>query len=117
MWASSFGVRRACRPSVPAALGALLVAAWTASPAHALQVLDARDGVAVEAILSIKEATRIRIEGAPITDVFGKASRWKPSCRSRKPRASASKGRRSRTCSATSIPATAAAACRHLRAR
>ena len=30
------------------------------SPAHALQVLDARDGVAVEAILSIKEATRIR---------------------------------------------------------
>jgi conjugal transfer pilus assembly protein TraK len=40
-------------------------------PAHALQVLDARDGVAIEAILSIKEPTRIRIEGAPITDVFG----------------------------------------------
>ena len=39
--------------------------------AHALQVLDARDGVAIEAILSIKEPTRIRIEGAPITDVFG----------------------------------------------
>ena len=34
-------------------------------------MLDARDGVAVEAVLSIKEPTRIRIEGAPITDVFG----------------------------------------------
>ena len=40
-------------------------------PAVALQVLDARDGVAIEAILSIKEPTRIRIDGAPITDVFG----------------------------------------------
>ena len=71
MWASSFGVRWTCAPSAPAALAALLLAAWAMSPAHALQVLDARDGVAVEAILSIKEATRIRIEGAPITDVFG----------------------------------------------
>lgn len=59
------------RPSSFVAPAALLVTAWAASPAHALQVLDARDGVAVEAILSIKEATRIRIEGAPITDVFG----------------------------------------------
>ena len=42
-----------------------------ALPAHALQVVEARDGVAVEAIVSIKEPTRIRIEGAPITDVFG----------------------------------------------
>ena len=40
-------------------------------PVLALQVLDARDGVAVEAILSIKEPTRIRIEGTAITDVFG----------------------------------------------
>ncbi|MFN8893739.1 MAG: type-F conjugative transfer system secretin TraK, partial [Betaproteobacteria bacterium] len=55
------------------------VAAWAgltgllaaASPATALQVLDARDGVAVEAVLSIKEPTRIRIDGAAITDVFG----------------------------------------------
>ena len=39
--------------------------------ALALQVLDARDGVAIEAILSIKEPTRIRIDGAAITDVFG----------------------------------------------
>jgi conjugal transfer pilus assembly protein TraK len=55
------------RRSVAAALFAL-----ACSPAsHALQIVDARDGVAVEAILSIKEPTRIRIEGAPITDVFG----------------------------------------------
>jgi conjugal transfer pilus assembly protein TraK len=55
------------------------VAAWAAltgllaatAPAIALQVLDARDGVAVEAVLSIKEPTRIRIDGAAITDVFG----------------------------------------------
>ena len=39
--------------------------------AHALQVLEASDGVAVEAIVSQKEPTRIRIEGSPITDVFG----------------------------------------------
>lgn len=46
-------------------------AAVLAMPVHALQVVDVRDGVAVEAILSIKEPTRIRIDGAPITDVFG----------------------------------------------
>lgn len=39
--------------------------------AYALQLIEARDGVSVEAIVSIKEATRIRIDGAPITDVFG----------------------------------------------
>lgn len=39
--------------------------------AQALQVIDASDGASVEAILSIQEPTRIRIEGAPITDVFG----------------------------------------------
>jgi conjugal transfer pilus assembly protein TraK len=43
----------------------------TAVPAQALQLVEASDGVSVEAILSIKEPTRIRIEGAPITDVFG----------------------------------------------
>jgi conjugal transfer pilus assembly protein TraK len=53
-----------------AAVG-LLTGALISPPACALQVLDARDGVAIEAILSIKEATRIRIDGAPITDVFG----------------------------------------------
>lgn len=39
--------------------------------AHALQVVEAGDGVAVEAIVSQKEPTRIRIEGTPIVDVFG----------------------------------------------
>jgi len=53
------------------ALAGLVVACLCGTPAHALQTLEARDGVAVEAILSIKEPTRIRIEGAPITDVFG----------------------------------------------
>ncbi|MBE0546523.1 MAG: type-F conjugative transfer system secretin TraK [Rubrivivax sp.] len=59
--------QRAWRP----AASALILCAAALQPAHALQVLDARDGVAIEAILSIKEPTRIRIEGAPITDVFG----------------------------------------------
>lgn len=49
----------------------LLIVSAMATPASALQTVEARDGVAVEAILSIKEATRIRIDGAPITDVFG----------------------------------------------
>jgi conjugal transfer pilus assembly protein TraK len=49
---------------------ALIALAWVPM-SHALQIVDARDGVAVEAILSVKEPTRIRIEGAPITDVFG----------------------------------------------
>lgn len=40
-------------------------------PSHALQMVEARDGVAVEAVISLKEPTRIRIENAPITDVFG----------------------------------------------
>jgi len=39
--------------------------------ANALQVIDTSDGASAEAILSIQEPTRIRIEGAPITDVFG----------------------------------------------
>lgn len=39
--------------------------------AHALQIVEARDGVTVEAVIAIKEPTRIRIENASITDVFG----------------------------------------------
>lgn len=39
--------------------------------ASALQVIDTSDGASIEAILSIQEPTRIRIEGTPITDVFG----------------------------------------------
>lgn len=51
----------------------LIPALWCAEPrlAVALQVVDATDGVTVEAVLAIKEATRIRIDGAPITNVFG----------------------------------------------
>ena len=40
-------------------------------PAQALQLVEASDGVAAEAIVSLKEPTRLRIEGMPITDVFG----------------------------------------------
>ena len=47
------------------------VFALTPMPAHALQIVEASDGVSVEAIVSIKEPTRIRIDGTPITDVFG----------------------------------------------
>lgn len=48
-------------------------ALWLAElpAAHALQTLDAADGVTVEAAVSIKEPTRIRIAGAPIVNVFG----------------------------------------------
>lgn len=50
----------------------VVAAALTVSlPAHALQLLEASDGVAIEGVVSIKEPTRIRIEGAAITDVFG----------------------------------------------
>ena len=41
---------------------ALLLA--SASPALALQVVEGSDGVSVDAVLSIKEATRIRVDGA-----------------------------------------------------
>ncbi len=47
------------------------IAAITALPAQALQLVEASDGAAVEAILSIREPTRIRIEGMSITDVIG----------------------------------------------
>ena len=36
-----------------------------------LQVVEATDGVTVEAVLAIREPTRIRIDGAAITNVFG----------------------------------------------
>ena len=42
-----------------------------AGSAHALQVIEARDGVTVQASVSLKEPTRIKVEGAAITDVFG----------------------------------------------
>ncbi len=58
--------------SASASASALVLSLLLAAPcALALQLVDAKDGVAVEAIVSIKEPTRIRIEGAAITDVFG----------------------------------------------
>ena len=53
-----------------AVLAAATFAGLSAS-AHALQLVEARDGVTVDAVISIKEPTRIRIENAKITDVFG----------------------------------------------
>ena len=51
----------------------LMPALWLAElpSAAALQLVEASDGVTVEAVLSIKEPTRIRIDGAAITNVFG----------------------------------------------
>lgn len=60
--------RKACQATMM--LGVIATALF-ALRAHAMQVIEARDGVSVEAIVSMKEATRIRIENAPITDVFG----------------------------------------------
>jgi len=58
--------------SKPWFLPLLATAAALASlSAHALQIVEARDGVTVEAVIAIKEPTRIRIENASITDVFG----------------------------------------------
>jgi conjugal transfer pilus assembly protein TraK len=56
---------------LPLLATAFELAALTTAPAHALQLVEARDGVTVEAVIAIKEPTRIRIENAPITDVFG----------------------------------------------
>lgn len=50
---------------------AFALAALVTLPAAALQLVEARDGVTVEAVIAVKEPTRIRIENAPITDVFG----------------------------------------------
>src|SRR6202022_910337 len=49
---------------------AVLFAASSVS-VHALQLLDARDGVSVAAKVSLKEATRIKVETATIVDVCG----------------------------------------------
>src|SRR6202521_5233221 len=60
----------AVRPLLTASLLASLLA--TSPPAaFALQRVEARDGVSVEAAIALKEATRIKIDGAPISDVFG----------------------------------------------
>jgi conjugal transfer pilus assembly protein TraK len=61
--------RKPLRQSAAALLAVAMAAVAPCS--HALQVLDAKDGIAIEAIVSLKEPTRIRIDGAPIVDVFG----------------------------------------------
>ncbi len=43
----------------------------SATPSHALQLVEASDGVSVAAVLSLKEPTRIRVDGSSITNVFG----------------------------------------------
>jgi conjugal transfer pilus assembly protein TraK len=48
-----------------------LAAMWIGAPVMALQTIDARDGVTAEAAISLKEATRIRIDGARIANVVG----------------------------------------------
>jgi conjugal transfer pilus assembly protein TraK len=48
-----------------------LATALSTPSIHAMQIIDARDGVTVEAVIANKEPTRIRIENTPITDVFG----------------------------------------------
>jgi conjugal transfer pilus assembly protein TraK len=58
------------RLQLTASLLASLLA--TSAPiAFALQRLEAKDGVSVEAAIALKEPTRIKIDGAPISDVFG----------------------------------------------
>ena len=52
-------------------IASCVVALLAAAEACALQVIDAHDGVTVEALIADKEPTRIRIENAAITDVFG----------------------------------------------
>lgn len=61
------------RNPVKFAWALLIPALWLAEvqPASALQLVEASDGVTVDAVLSIKEPTRIRIDGAAITNVFG----------------------------------------------
>lgn len=48
-----------------------LLLATDPSAVFALQRIEARDGVSVEAAIALKEPTRIKIDGAAISDVFG----------------------------------------------
>ena len=62
---------RANRWRKPLLLSTLAIALQTSLPVHALQVVEARDGVTAEATISIKEPTRLRMEKGGVTDVFG----------------------------------------------
>jgi len=59
------------RKSLPPRLWLAVLFAASSPSVQALQVLDARDGVSVAAKLSLKEPTRIKVEGAAIGEVFG----------------------------------------------
>lgn len=60
------------RRSIPARLLLCLSITFLSAPASlAQQLLDARDGVTIEALISQKEPTRIRIDDVPILSVFG----------------------------------------------
>ena len=58
------------RPGFLQSLAALALLT-SASAALALQTIEARDGVSVEAAIALKEPTRIKVDGASITEVFG----------------------------------------------
>jgi conjugal transfer pilus assembly protein TraK len=53
------------------ALSLLTLLVGSAGSAYALQEKDVTDGARVEAIVSLKDPTRIRVDGAQITVVFG----------------------------------------------
>ena len=59
------------RKSLPPRLWLAVLFAASSPSVQALQVLDARDGLSVAAKLSLKEPTRIKVEGAAIGEVFG----------------------------------------------
>jgi conjugal transfer pilus assembly protein TraK len=60
-----------CKKPCVASKVAVLGLALAAAPGFALQTIEARDGVSVDAAIAIKEPTRIKVEGGAITDVFG----------------------------------------------
>jgi conjugal transfer pilus assembly protein TraK len=60
-----------CRKPWASKAVALAGLALAAGHAGALQTVEARDGVSVDAAIAIKEPTRIKVEGGAITDVFG----------------------------------------------
>lgn len=57
------------KPAILPIVGTALAIAGSAAPAA--QIVEARDGARIEAVIATGEPTRIRIEHAAITDVFG----------------------------------------------
>lgn len=67
-------------------LSAALASISALDSAHALQSVEARDGATLEATIALKEPTRIKVEGAKITDAFGNI--YSSNCRGKTPEAS-----------------------------